>query len=344
MEFAPSSPAQIDAIAALLQHAFHVASDDPLLDRSYLHWKYFAETPSWPGSRSYVLTSGSEIVAHGSIWPLQLRTAEGLRPGISFGDWVAKEDHPGAGLLLLRRLMALSSFVLVTGGAPVTRAILPRVGFQPWAQRRRFTRVLRPLRQASSRPDTRGWREPARILRNSLWSLRPLSPVRDWIAEPSAPTPELLSALPSLPGTLFTVDDLLYRLRCPAVRFQLLALRERGEPRGYCLLSFAGGQARIADLRVAAAGQADWNAAVSAVVRAARADTTAAEITTFGSTPLLDDALTANGFLPRGLFPLVVYDREDPAGDRFLAQPVPHLGMIEDDAASLRTRDVMYTT
>lgn len=343
MKFAPSHPGQIDAIAVLLQKALQVSPSDPLLNRSYLSWKYFAEGPPWPSARSYVLTSGSEIVAHASIWPVQLRLAQGVRHGISFGDWVASADHPGAGLLVLREIMALSSLVLVTGGAPVTRAILPRVGFRLWSQRQRFTRVLHPLRQALSREDRLGWKEPARVARNLLWSLRPLSPVRNWEAQFSSLEPNLISLVQSQPGSVFTVDDIRFRLTCPAVRFQFLALRQKGEPRGFCLISFAGKQARVAELRLVSTEQSDWNCAVAAVVRAVQHASDAAEITTLGSTPTLDAAFAANGFLPRGLFPLVVYDRDDPTGGGLTAEPVPHLGMLEDDAASLPS-DGSYTT
>ena len=324
-----------------MQRSFGLASTDAAIDPSHLGWKYHDQGPSWSGSRSFVLSDGTQPVAHAAIWPVQLQLPGGIRTGIGFGDWAASEEQRGAGLLLLKELKKLSSFVLVTGGAEITRQILPRMGFEHWADRARYARVLRPIRQAGMRRQALGWKEPARIARNTLWSLRPSAPVRNWTADESAPTPEALAPVQAQIGSIHTVAFFEHMLRSPAVRFKFLNLRQAGRLAGYSVLSFVGGQARIADLRIAPApasdAQPDWNAALSAVLRTLHTETAACEVMAVGSVPHLDNALRANGFRRRGLLPLVVFDPEK----QLAQQPIPQLGMLEDDAGLLRHPDFL---
>ncbi len=340
MQFAASTLEQIDGVAALLQESFHVTSDAPSLNRAYLEWKYYAEVPPWPGSRSFVMIDGSQIVAHAAITPVRLRLAGGVREGIGFQDWVSSEAHRGAGLLLLRKLVALSSFVLVTGGAPVTRQILPRAGFVSWADRRLFVRILRPLRQLQTRVLTLGWKEPLRLARNAAWSMRPLAPVRGWTAEPAVPDETILATVEGQLGTMHTVASLEHLLRCPTVRFEFLRLQRDAQTLGYSVLSTVGGQARIADLRIASTSAEDWREAVSAVLRRIRSDRSVCEVSTFGSVPHVDQALVANGFIARDRLPLVVFDTQG----QLAQQPLPQLGMLEDDASALYDPASPYRT
>lgn len=340
LTFGASDPDQLESISALLQGAFDVSSNAPSVDPSYLNWKYYAARSDWPGSRSYILSEGSKIVAHAAIWPVRLHLPGGVLDGISFGDWVADHQHRGAGLLLLRKLMTLSSFILVTGGAPVTRAILPRAGFQPWAERQLFARVLRPLRQVFTRGQTLGWKEPARVARNTAWSLAPSAPHRTWTAEQTEVDDHLLEALPQHSGSIQSADYLRYMLRCPTVRYQFFTLKNGGKSCGFSLLGFAGGQARIADLRIASGEQSDWNSALAVMLTAAKEQPAACELVAFGSAEPLNQALRANGFQPRGKLPVVLFD---PSGT-IVQQPLPQLGMLEDDAGSLFEPTFPYRT
>ncbi len=331
MEFRASTADEIEKIGTLMQESFHVSGEDPMLNRSYLHWKYFEPGPPWPGSRSYVLTAHNTIVAHAAIWPVQLCLKSGMRHGISFGDWAADEKHRGAGLLLLRHLRELASFVLVTGGAPVTRKILPRAGFQPWADRLRFARVLRPVQQAAVRPWSLGAREPLRLLRNIAWSFRRTAPVVSWVAEAGVPDDRISRFAAARLGSVPTVEFLKFMVRCPTAAVHFLWLRQGTFIRGYSVLSIIGDQARLGDLRIDSGDQEDWNAAVSALVRFAKDTTKACEIVGTGSVANIDGALVANGFVPRGSTPLVVSD----AKVELPRDPVVQLGMLEDDALVL---------
>lgn len=339
-QFRASSQGQLETIAGLLQRAFQAEAGASLLNRDYLRWKYYDDWSERRGSRSFVLSDGEEILAHAVIWPVQLRLSAGVRDGISFGDWVAGEQHRGVGLTLLKKLMQLSSFVLVTGGAPITRAILPRAGFKPWGERQIYARVVRPFRQGLSRDDHKGWKEPLRVARNTVWSFGTRTPTGEWRAIEAPPTEGLVRASGERLGTVHSAGYLEYMLRCPTVKFRSLALSRAGKLKGYCMLGFAGGQVRIAELRIDAEDQSDWNAAVAAVAAFAAKVPSTCEMTAFGSVPTLDRAFKANGFRERGRTPVVLFDRDGGLAN----EPLPQLGMLEDDAATLYEPGFVYRT
>jgi len=60
-----STPADAPAIKAL----FAATGLQPNADSRSLQWKYWQERSDWSAPRSFVLTGGEEIVAHGAIVP-----------------------------------------------------------------------------------------------------------------------------------------------------------------------------------------------------------------------------------------------------------------------------------
>lgn len=322
-----------------MQNSFHVQPDAPSMNPELLRWKYYQQGPAWPGSRSYVVSDANDFLAHAAIWPLQLRLESGIRSGIGFGDWVAREEHRGAGLILLKKLIGLASFVLAIGGAAITRQILPRAGFKHWADLPVYARVLRPLKQVLSRP-AHDWKEPLRLARNTGWSLAPLSTIARWTAESSIPGEELLALVHGKTGLVHDSAFFSFVLSCPGVQFRSLVLRKASLPLGYAVLSIVGGQARIAEFRIASEDQADWNAAVSSVTKELLKEKLACEVIALASFPLLEKALQTNGFRVRDRRPLVVFDLE---GD-MTTEPVPPLSLLVDDASFNYFPDAPYMT
>jgi len=45
-------------------------ADAPALDEALLQWKYWEPGTSRKGSRSFALEQDGNLVAHGSIWPI----------------------------------------------------------------------------------------------------------------------------------------------------------------------------------------------------------------------------------------------------------------------------------
>ncbi|MDQ2710693.1 MAG: GNAT family N-acetyltransferase [Acidobacteriota bacterium] len=338
-EFTNTSEGQLEAVTALLQHSFHLSSNAPALNPSLLNWKYYEPGPPRPGSRSYVLADKGSLLAHAAIWPIQLRLQGGVRSGIGFCDWAASEEHRGTGLLLLKKLTMLAPFILVIGGADITRQILPRVGFKRWADLPVYARVQRPVRQLLTSP-AHNWKAPLRLARNTGWSVAALFPAQAWTAEFSLPDERTLALAHESAGSLNDLDFLKFLLRCPTVPIRCLVLRKNGAPQGYAVLTTVGGQGRIADLRMASLQQEDWNAAISAVVGAFSKERNVCEVSAIASVPLLEQALQANGFHLREHRPLVVLDS---AAD-MTKEPVPQMGMLVDDASFLYNPEAPYLT
>ena len=279
------------------------------------------------------------LLAHAAIWPLKIRLQNGVRQGIGFSDWVASEEYRGIGLVLLKRIIALAPFVLVIGGAEITRQVVLRVGFKPWTNLPVYARVIRPVRQFRTRP-SRTWKEPLRLARNIVWSRSGPVSAGDWTADLSVPDERTLDLVHEQTGSVHDRQFLVFMERCPSVPIRCYVLRKAGIPRGYAVLSVVDGQGRIADIRVASNDQTDWNAAIAVLIKTFHRDRVVAEVAAMASVPLLESALRANGFRVRDRRPLVVLDSEG----EMTQEAVPQLGMLVDDAGFLGTPESPYLT
>jgi hypothetical protein len=282
---------------------------------------------------------GESITAHCAIAPLNLvmpseqehQEATNSVSAMCFMDWASGPQLPGAGVLLYKRLMSLADVAIVAGGSDATRAIIPRLGFKVHASVDTFARIVRPLRQWRTGPPTRTWRDAARVLRDTAWSLAPLGTLSaDWTATPVNSFAEATNGI-SLPLTVpeHGVEFLNYWLRCPTTPIKGYEIQQRGIRRGHFLLSQVAGQARIADLRLRSTEARDWQMAYRLAVRAATEDVSTCEVVALASMPLARAALSACGFRWRGSIPLSV---NDPQG-KLAAAPPLCWSLIEDDAA-----------
>lgn len=342
-EFIGSSRQEIDSIAEFLQTAFQSASDAPYLSRPLMHWKYYEPGPEWNGSRSYVLRDGERLLAHAAVWPLKLQTSRGLESGLSFYDWASSREQPGVGLLLVKKLTELSPFMIVIGGAEVTRLIMPRMGFQQRASLPVYARVLRPWQQYRTRPSGLGWKEPVRIARNSLWRMSRLAPAEGWAAQLIGPEHPLFSTLQE--GTdsrlwVRTGDFMRYMLRCPGVAVRCFALVRDGLLQGYFVLNRVAGQSRIAELRLSSQQESDWTSACSVVVRTAMQDPETCELVGMGTSPLINASFESNQFRVRDHWPLFVYDPKAQLTDEAVLQ----VSMLDGDASFFSNPEYPYLT
>jgi hypothetical protein len=60
------------------------------------HWKYWQDRPDWPGPRSYVMTRGSEIIAHAALVPGTCATQAHRFRVLHLIDWAAHPTANGA--------------------------------------------------------------------------------------------------------------------------------------------------------------------------------------------------------------------------------------------------------
>ncbi len=116
---------------------------------------------------------------------------------------------------------------------------------------------------------------------------------------PPLPTP--------MPGkAVFERSPALLRhvLACPIVPIELYGLEKGGRMGGYFLLSYAPGQARIADMWIASEDAADWRALIHAAVNQARSKRGVAELVVWSSDPSLSRILDNCGFHERLSLPI----------------------------------------
>ena len=349
VEIHPAAREHLADIAQLLREAFGVPPGAYFLDPDLLAWKYFTGPADAALPRSYILRHGGRAVAHCGAVPLTLAspgdgngTPATRVPAIAFMDWAAGGTLPGAGIILKKKLMALADVALVAGGTDDTRATLPRLGFEVRGEIVVFARVVRPLRQARARPRTALWRDAARAIRNTAWSLRPPGRIAPgWRAVPAADLASL-GDVPPHPGTTpeRTPAFLDYWLRCPAARMRAFELRHDGGAVGYFVLAAVGHQTRIVDLRVRAAADQDWVMAYRVATRAAAADPRTHEVTTAASVPALHAVLASCGFRARTRLPLFV---SDPLG-RLKGAPPLSWSFIDNDVAYLYDHRNPYAT
>ena len=298
----PSTPDDAPALVALLAEAGLSANASAREQQ----WKYWQERPDWPGSRSYVMTRGSEILAHAGLVPGMLATESGRFRVLHLIDWAAHPTATGAGVALMKSLGKLTDVLLAIGGSAQTLKILPQLGFKPCGAAMSYVRTLRPLRILAPSVHHH-WKLVPRLARSAFWALTaPSVDSAGWDARPvgssetatvaaffPAPTPDL--------AVLERSEDLLrYILQCPVVPMELFALEKRGSVGGYFLMAFAPGQARLADCWMQSTDPADWRALVNCAVREAKRRPDVAELVSWASDPTLSHCLRECGFHARG--------------------------------------------
>jgi hypothetical protein len=350
LQLQAATTAQLDDIARLLCEAFQALPNAAFTDRRLLHWKYFDSAAVWRRPCSFVLTEAQSVAAHCAVAPLKLvmpheqerQEAANTVSGVCFMDWASDRHLPYAGVLLKKRLMSMTEVAIVAGGTAATRAIIPKLGFTVYGPVHTFARVVRPIRQWRTRPRTSRWKDAARVVRNTAWSLIPLGALSvEWTATPVESFAEAIDTIsPALTMPEHGVDFLNYWLRCPTTRIRGYEIRRRGVRCGHFLLSDVAGQARIADLRLNSTHVRDWQMAYRLATRTAAQDETTCEVVALASTPLASAALAACGFRRRGSVPLSVYD---PHGKLAGAPPLCW-SFIDDDAACLNDPAYPYST
>src|SRR5579862_330411 len=180
LQFAASLPSEQTAVIEFLRTTFQADFELLSFRPDVFQWKYFSDHPDWHRARSYVLTNEIGIVAHGGVWPLRLKKPGADVDAIHLIDWAASRAAVGSGLLLLKKLSAITDVLLTIGGSSDTRSILTKIGYRQVGELKLHALVVRPWLQFRN---TRhfNWKAPARLLRNAAWSLESLPRwPKDW--------------------------------------------------------------------------------------------------------------------------------------------------------------------
>jgi hypothetical protein len=334
--FRDTSPQDAPAVAAFLQRIFELAPGDPLVDPRHLRWKCWEPRPDWPGSRGYLLASQDRIVAHGIAVPLLCLDSRRRLRMFHLTDWAADPQSVGSGVILLKRIATMVDAVVVAGGSEIAQRVLPALGFTVCGEITRFARPLRPLRRLKGQKFS--LRAGAQAARGLLWSWQaPPARTRGWAASRIAPEQLASAAIPwprpAQGAAIFerTAEMVAHFLKCPAAQMELYSVAQDGLSRGYFLLAYAPGQARIADFYSCGEDRESWRILIELAVAQARRNPAVAEVVAIGSDPITRQALVDCGFHARGSYPLRLLPAR---GIEFPSLPV-RLHRIDSDAAYL---------
>lgn len=305
----------------------------PHTDPEHLRWKYWQERSDWPGPRSFVLTDGRDLLAHGALMPGTLRSGPTRERVIHMIDWAARREALGAGVLLMKHVGRQADFLLGIGGTEHTRRIMPLIGYRSCGQVVAYVRSLSPRRLLGT-PSGPPWKLAPRFVRSMLWSSSaPRAAIGDWQTRPikAEAVEQICAVLPAaVPGlAVLERSPELFRhaLACPIAPFELYGLERAGRTRGYFALSCGSGQARLVDLWMDSNDLADWRALVHSAVRQARARPVA-ELAAWSSDARLSQVLRDCGFHAR--FTLPIYLRGS-ASSVFPEQGL-RVQMLDNDA------------
>lgn len=330
--FRPSTPEDAAEILALFAKA-GIGSNARVED---LHWKYWQPREDWPGSRSFVMAGSSGIIAHGGVVAGTMSWQDRRARVILVVDWAALPSAQGAGVSLMKRIGRFTDVLLAIGGTQHTRAILPHLGFRPYPQVTGFVRPLRPFKILGSGAPANS-RLIARVARSALWKIQAPSargaPCHVRRIEPGQ-LQEIASLLPRPRAQMAVMERsasiFRHLLQCPMVDTELYALEQSGHLRGYFLLTFPPGQARLADLWTASEDPDDWRSLILCAVRCAMRHPAAVELAAWSVDPELCQRLRECGFHARVVQPVQLMV---PPG--FDAPPALHVQMIDSDHAYL---------
>jgi hypothetical protein len=326
----PSTPEDGPAIAAL------VGGASPSLAPAALAWKYW-QAPSRP--RSFVSCSGQRLVAHVGLVPGTCLTLTGRLRFAHVIDWAADRRAAGAGLALMKYVGRSFDALFAVGGSSDTQRILPLAGFRPRGTVSGFVRPLRPLRVLSDHRRAH-WRTVPRLARNILRTVRaPTRSVRGWSVRrlDADGIGSLSSTLPAPRADLAvmerTAGSLAHALACPIARTELYVAERDDEPRGYFLMVFVPGQARLADCWAVEPRADDWAVLVQLSINTAKRDSSVAEMMAWSSEPVLSQALTSCGFHRRHELPFSLR----PSRDSDCRIPVLRIQPLDNDAAFMHS-------
>jgi hypothetical protein len=334
----PATPEDAPALYSLLKAAgLRVPHTEP----EHLKWKYWLERSDWPGPRSFVMTRGEELLAHAAVVPgaclTGVSTAAARVRTLHLIDWAAHPTATGAGISLLKYLRQTTDALLSIGGSAQTLQLLPHLGFRRTGAATCFARPLHPQRILTPSVHPLPKLLP-RLVRGMWWKFRAPSGGTDgWDVRriEASDLSYVTSVLPAPTGDLSVFERgehlFHYILACPIAPTGLYVMQREGQPRGYFLLSFARGQARLADYWMQSGDPADWRALIQCAVREASKHPAAAELAVWASDADAAERLRECGFHARGTLPVQILAPRNPE----LAERTLRVQMLDNDAVYL---------
>lgn len=283
-EFRPSTPADAASIARLCERVLAVPQHSPTFSPELMHWKYWQPWPGSGGPRSFVLTRGERLLAHGAVLPLELELGGRVHRLLHLFDWASEPDAIGSGAALLKRIRALSDGMLIVGGSTLTQRMVAPLGFRPLGSVERLARAPRPPADAVEARATD-------VLRR--------------VSAAELPLPSSESSGTSLRFAR-SRERLEHFLRCPAAPMTCHVVEHAGQASGGFVLAEAPGQTRLVAAWCHAPGAEAWSRLVRAACSVASAARPDVEMVAMASDRAELEALRGAGFVDAGSAPMFV--------------------------------------
>lgn len=326
----PSTPEDGAAIVGLMKSAgLH-----PHTEPEHLCWKYWQNRADWSGSRSFVLTDGRDLLAHAAVVPGTLHFGGIRARAIHMIDWAARRDAVGAGVVLMKQIGTMTDFLLGVGGSRHTLKIMKLIGYAPCGYVTGYVRALSPLAILKRAGGPR-WKLGARVARSLAWSLSsPRGDRAGWQArriqgdEMIRIAGAFCDQRSDMAFLGRTPELISHALRCPIVPVELYAVERARQKAGYFILSYAPGQARLADWWMNSDDPEDWRTLAHLAVRQAKSRGGLAELVAWSSDPRLSRILETCGFHARLTLP--IYLRA--SGALAIPKDTISVQMIDSDA------------
>jgi hypothetical protein len=142
-EIVPFAAEHLDRVARFSEQVWRRPRSD-----AYLRWRYLAH----PHHHAYLALHDGQCVAMLSAFRRPYRVGERLVTVSDSFDWFCLPElrRAGFGVRVMQRMMQDPHPVIVTGGTPDTRDLLPRMGFSVPAQVSRFALPLDGRRAADA--------------------------------------------------------------------------------------------------------------------------------------------------------------------------------------------------
>jgi hypothetical protein len=337
-------PSEVPELSAFLTRGFGLSAGAESMSPDVLRWKYLGPGGPAQQPRSLIARAGGSIIGHVGFCPRSFVVRGEAPREIATThpiDWLASPDHPTVGLTLLLSGCRSAPTQYSVGGTPVAQKVLGTLGFEPRCPVPIFRKVLRPIhrRLASGQGTLRTTLGALRDVLHASWHRaqpprRPveLAPVEAFGAEVEAVVGRWSEPLVF---SSRSAELLEHYLRFPGGNWSGWLVRDGGEVVGFALLNVVQDgrhrQGRIAECFLDRPEEPLWHAALFAlldVLRGQKAD----EVTCFGSTPWMAQALRKNGFVQVETTTLLVRDKKD-----LLPRSAPyHVTQLEADHAYLQ--------
>lgn len=308
----------LSGVAALLKRAF--GEGISVADVDSLRWKYLRPGPAWDGPRGFVADQDGAIVGFAGLIPgLFLSPGKAPVTSLVVTDWAAVSTSPGVGVAIYAHAIRRAETAFLVGGVEVTREVVPKLGFRPFADATIYSRWVRPWREFWQRE--KSVRAVQRLGHAVLHQLRPkpFLPGR-WTATSvdrfDAGIEPVLGFRPTRRTTFGrTLASLNHMLECPRSPMRGYVLQENSRIRGYAIVAFIGWEARLVDVNVDGERPEDWVAAYGAVSTIVRKDPNVCRIRAMAAVPDQQHALVQNGFWVNQHEPFMLFDPKGRAPD-----------------------------